>query len=606
MREHPMQLRDLKFALYEHLDIPRATGVDREQLDLVLEASAKFAKDVLAPINASGDKHGVKRHDDGHVTTAPGWKEAFDQYRQDGWSTMSAPGDLGGQDLPQSLVTACDELGIGACCAFHNYVGLTRACANMLIRRGSEEQKKTWASKLISGEWQGTMCLTEAGAGSDVGALLTKAKHIEGDRYKIEGTKVFITSGDHDMVPQVVHIVLARIEGDPAGTKGISCFIVPKFRLDAQGNPTIPNDVFCAGIEEKMGIHASVTTTMEYGAKGQCEGYLIGKPREGMAVMFEIMNEERVIVGLQGNALAASAYGLALRYAKERVQGSAIDRGVSAGTDKVAIIAHPDVRRMLLTVKAVTEANRALLLYCSRAIDLERKTDGAEKQKHASRVALLIPICKAYSSETGFQMCSTAMQVLGGYGYCKEFQIEQLVRDSRIACVYEGTNGIQAQDLLFRKVAKDGGASLKEWLAEVGGVCARAGKTPRLAAVAKALGGRIEEFGKVALEMGGRIAKGKMNDAALDATSFLMMMGNVAGAWLLLEQAEIADKALAGLGAPEDEAARIEWAKGSDEGAFYQGKIESARFFAHNVLTENAGRAAQILSGDRSALTVPL
>ena len=261
---------------------------------------------------------------------------------------------------------------------------------------------------------------------------------------------------------------------------------------------------------------------------------------------------------------------------------------------------------MLLTVKAVTEANRALLLYCSRAIDLERKTEGAERLKHTTRIALLIPICKAYRARRASRMCSTAMQVLGGYGYCREFGIEQLVRDSRIACVYEGTNGIQAQDLLFRKVAKDGGAALKEWLAEVGGVCARAGKTARLAPVARSLGARLEEFGKVALEMGGRIAKGKLADAALDATAFLMMMGNVAGAWLLLEQAEIADKALAGLGAPEAEDARAEWAKNNEEGAFYQGKIESARFFVHNVLVENAGRSAQILSGDRSALTAPL
>jgi alkylation response protein AidB-like acyl-CoA dehydrogenase len=604
MAEHPMQLRDIRFALYEHLKVPQDLGQDQESLDLILEAAAKFAKDVLAPIR--GDEHHVERTDDGRVKTAPGYKEAFDRFREEGWPTMSAPEADGGQNLPQTLVTAIDEVGIGACCAFHNYVGLTRACANMLIRRASPEQKKLWGAKLISGEWQGTMALTEAGAGSDVGALLTKAKPISGERYKIEGTKVFITSGEHDMVDNIVHIVLARIEGDPAGTKGISCFIVPKYRQDASGNFTVDNDCFCSGIEKKMGIHGSVTTTMEYGRNGKCEGYLIGKPREGMSVMFEIMNEERIVVGLQGNALATTAYGLALRYAKERFQGSRIDAGKTATEEKVAIIEHPDVRRMLLTCKAVTEANRGLFLYTSRELDRERRKEGAERAKHSTRAALLTPVCKAWGSETGFQMCSQAMQVFGGYGYIREFSVEQLVRDSRIACVYEGTNGIQAQDLLFRKVARDQGAALKEWLGEIAVVCTRTMKNARLAPVAKALMMRLEELGRCALELGGRIGKTKLADAALDATPFLMMVGNVAGAWILLEQAEIADAKLGELGAPADDDARVAWAKGREEGSFYVGKVESARFFAHQVLPENAMRSAQILSGDRSALRSPL
>jgi alkylation response protein AidB-like acyl-CoA dehydrogenase len=604
--EHPMQLRDIRFTLYEHLNVAAELGRDREQLDQILDAAAAFAKDVLAPINKSGDKKPVVRHDDGRVTTSPGYKAAFDRYRDEGWPSMGAPEADGGQDLPYSLVVAIDELGIGACCAFHNYVGLTRACANMLLRRASDAQKKTWAAKLLSGEWQGTMCLTEAGAGSDVGALRTKAKLIEGERYAIEGSKVFITSGEHDMVDQIVHIVLARIEGDPPGTKGISCFIVPKLRLDGSGNPTIPNDVFCAGIEEKMGIHGSVTTTMEYGKNGRCEGYLIGKAREGMSIMFEIMNEERIVVGLQGNALASTAYGLALRYAKERIQGSRIDAGKTATEQKVAIIEHPDVRRMLLQSKAQTEANRAIFLYTAREIDRERRSEGAEREKRTSRVALFTPICKAYGSETGFQICSTAMQVLGGYGYIREFGVEQLVRDSRIACVYEGTNGIQAQDLLFRKIARDQGASLKEWLGDVGATCGRAAKNEHLAPLAKALSLRLEELGKVALDLGGRVAKGKLADAALDATPFLGMVGNVAGAWLLLEQAEIAEKKLAELGAPSLDEARVEWAKSREEGAFYLGKVESARFFVHQILAENSMRAAQILSGDRSALRAVL
>lgn len=606
MPEHPMQLRDIRFALYEHLKVHEELGSDVESLDLLLDAAAKFSRDVLAPLNPLGDVKPPVRHPDGTVTVGPGYKEAFARYVEDGWPTMSAPPEDGGQGLSQSLVTAIDELMIGACCAFHNYTGLTRACANMLIRRASAEQKKTWASKLVSGEWQGTMALTEPQAGSDVGALTTKATPLGGERYSIQGTKHFITSAEHDMCDNVVHVVLARIAGDPPGTKGISIFIVPKNRLDEQGRPTIPNDVACISIEEKMGIHGSVTCSVAFGPNGKCEGYLIGNPRDGMPIMFDIMNEERIVVGLQGNALAGTAYGHALRYAKERIQGSAIDAGKTATEKKVAIVEHPDVRRMLLTCKATTEAVRAILLYAARELDRERRADGAEKAKHERRVALLTPICKAYGSETGFQMCSLAMQVLGGYGYIREYLVEQLLRDSRIACVYEGTNGIQAQDLLFRKVARDRGQALRELAADIAASVKRAEGHPRLAAAAQAVSARTAELAEVATELGRRIGEGRLAHAALDATPFLALMGNVAGAWLLLDQALVAAAKLEELGAPADDAALRAWGETRPEGAFYAGKVEAARFFAAQLLPENSWRAAQILSGDVSALRAPI
>ena len=608
MADSPLQMRDIRFVLYEHLAAQDHVGLDRDTLDQFVDAGFNFVSEFLAPINAKGDQVGCTRNEDGTVTTAPGYKRALDQWREDGWGGMPHPEDLGGQELPHVLVTTMDELIIGSCCAFHNYTGLTRACANMLVRRASPEQIQTWATKLISAEWQGTMCLTESNAGSDVGASTTRATPIEGERYQIQGEKVFITSGEHDMVDNIVHIVLARVEEDGPGVRGLSIFIVPKYRLDADGKPTIPNDVFCAGIEEKMGIHGSVTTTMKFGENGGCEGYLIGERKRGIQIMFDIMNEERIVVGQQGQALAATAYGLASRYAHERLQGSSIAKGKSITEEKVAIVEHPDVRRMLMTVKAQTEAARALLYKTALLLDLEASAEGDEQAKISKRVAFLTPICKAYGSEVGFQACSTAMQVFGGYGYCTEYGVEQLVRDSRIACVYEGTNGIQAIDLLFRKVAMDRGAELQALLGEMGafikGSTGKAGGA--LDGELAELGRRAAQVGQVAGALGAALGKEDYTGAALGATPFLTLVGNLVGAHLLLEQAVIAEAKLAELGAPADADQRAGWAAGDDERAFYVNKVETARFFVAQLLTENDWRAAQAGVSDRSAMRAVL
>ena len=608
MSIYPLQLRDLRFTLFEHLEATEHLGLDKDTLDAFIDAGATFVSEFLQPINQPGDLAGCTRHDDGSVTVAPGYKDAYAQWIEGEWGSVRAPESMGGQELPQALVTVLDELVIASCCAFHNFAGLTRACANMLSRRASDEQQQTWGRKLVSAEWQGTMCLTEAGAGSDVGASVTTAKPIEGDRYLIQGEKVFITSGDHDMVPQVVHMVLARVEGDKPGSKGLSIFIVPKLRLDADGNPTIPNDVFCSGIEEKMGIHGSVTTTMKFGENGGCEGYLIGERGQGISIMFEIMNEERIVVGQQGQALAASAYALALKYAKERIQGSSIAQGKRITHEKVAIIEHPDVRRMLMTCKAMSEAGRAMLLLTGLLIDRSEAAEGEEHVRLERRIGLLTPICKAWGSETGFQACTTAMQVFGGYGYCKEYRVEQLVRDARIACVYEGTNGIQAIDLLFRKVAGDRGEGLRELLGEIQAFVdqnqdAAGGRlADELAALGKHVGEIHEVFGALAKRFGG----GDMLGSALAATPFLTLVGNVVGGYLLLQQALVAEAVLAEQGAPADAAARSEWAQGNEEQSFYQAKVETARFYVNQLLPENSWRAAQCTSEDRSALHAAL
>jgi alkylation response protein AidB-like acyl-CoA dehydrogenase len=605
MADVPLQLRDLRFVLFEHLDACKRIGLDKDIAEQLLEAGAQYTGEFLAPINAKGDEVGCKRNADGSVTTAPGYREALDQWREGGWGGMGAPTEFGGQGMPQVLVTCIDELVIASCCAFHNYSGLTRACANMLLRRASQAQKETWARPLISAEWQGTMCLTEAGAGSDVGASRTQAWPIEGDRYRIQGEKVFITSGEHDMAANHVHIVLARVEGDGPGVKGLSIFIVPKFRLDAQGKPGQPNDVFCSGIEEKMGIHGSVTTTMKFGENGKCEAYLIGKRKEGISIMFEIMNEERIVVGQQGQALAATAYGLALKYSKERLQGSSISKGKSITEEKVAIIEHPDVRRMLMTCKAQQEAARALLLHTGLLIDEAEHASGDEKVKIQRRIAFLTPVCKAWGSELGFQACSTAMQVFGGYGYIKEYGVEQLVRDARIACVYEGTNGIQSIDLLFRKVAGDNGEGLKELLGEIVAMARQNASGPLKDEMAE-LERRAGEVGATALALGKTIGAKDMALAAHGASPFMMLVGNLVGAKYLLEQALLAEKKLGELGAPADDEGRTKFATENAEGAFYAAKVETARFYVSQLLPENSWRAAQATSRDRSALRVVL
>ncbi|MDF1660438.1 MAG: acyl-CoA dehydrogenase [Planctomycetota bacterium] len=604
MSDFPVQYRDLQFALFEHLKIQDFCGYDQDDIEAILEASRSFSEDFLAPANPILDREGVKRNEDGSVTTPDALKKAYAQFCEDGWSAMSAPEDFDGQELPVPVVAAIDEMLIGGCCAFSNYTGLSRACSNMLFKCGTEEQKQTWAVPMTTGEWQGTMCLTEAGAGSDVGASLTKATPIEGDKYKIAGTKVFITSGEHDMTENFVHIVLARIEGGPNGVKGLSIFIVPKYRFGDSGKADVYNDVFCSGIEEKMGIHGSVTTTLEFGREDKCEGYIIGEPGQGIRIMFEIMNEERIAVGQQGQALAAFAYGHALKYSQERLQGSSIRKGKTIGKEKVNILQHPDVRRMLMTCKAQTEALRALLLWTASLLHKSEDEELPKDERKAigKLAALLTPICKSHGSEVGFQVCSQAMQVYGGYGYCQEFPAEQYLRDSRIACVYEGTNGIQAIDLLFRKCLGDKGATLTALDEHLGAFSAKLEGHDTLGDLKVDFDKARAVVGKVFMHIAGTTGK-DLGLTALTATPFLALCGNLICAFLLLEQAHLADEKLKEMSVPKEKAEWEQFANDNVEGAFYLSKVETARFFVKQILPENRWRAAQIVDDDGGVLS---
>ncbi|HCU23934.1 MAG TPA: acyl-CoA dehydrogenase, partial [Deltaproteobacteria bacterium] len=434
---YKVNYRDVEFNLFDYLKIQelgraeKYAGYGRDEYSAILSEALKFALKEIDPLFKKSDQVGC-RLEKGQVTAPPGFKEAYAHFAANGFIGMDTPATYGGMGLPESLTMAATEFFAGACVAFSMYSGLSRGAAHLIEVFSGEELAKRFVPNMYSGRWGGTMCLTEPQAGSAVGDLATTAVQ-EASHYKIKGNKIFISSGDHDLTENIVHMVLARIEGDPAGTKGISLFIVPKFRIKPDGSRGEPNDVKTVNIEHKMGIKGSSTCTLSFGDNGNCIGYLLGEPRKGMAMMFQMMNEARIACGLQGAAVASTAYENALDYAKTRTQGG-----------KTLIIDYPDVRRMLTTMKAYTEGMRALLLYSAYLDDqAEVEKDPVLKEKYEGRLSLLTPVCKAYCSDLGFRVTELAIQVYGGYGYISEYPVEQYMRDVKISSIYEGTNGIQ-------------------------------------------------------------------------------------------------------------------------------------------------------------------
>lgn len=587
-------VEDISFVLFEHLDLTKSLAgssgnLSEDDVRMIIQLGSEFATEVVAPTNAVADRTGC-RWENGKVSVPAVFHSVWKTLREQGWIGLTAPVAYGGQGLPRLLGIAVDEMIVGANPAFQTYAALCRAAANLLVHHASESIKRVFVPRIVSGEWQGTMCLTESGAGSDVGASLTRAIPAGDGAYRIAGTKTFITAGEHDLTTNHVHLVLARLPGAPPGVKGLSLFLVPKIRVDAEGGMTSANDVYCSKIEEKMGIHGSATTVLHFGDRNQCLGFLIGEEHQGIRCMFDMMNEERIGVGLQGQALAAAMYAQAAQYARQRLQGSDISQGKSFTDEKVPIIQHPDVRRMLMTIRSVAEGGRALLYYTSLQLDLaESAGEDLVRSCCAGRAALLTPICKAWSSDSGLEACSQALQVYGGSGFIRDFPAEQYFRDVRIASIYEGTNGIQALDLLFRKaLGTDLLTSLYRDIAEwIGKNTGHA----QLAAEIGALNVACKELLETTSLLG-QCAKRNMRQAALNASPYLTLVGNVVVGWLLLQQAVIAASKLEGSAA----AARL----------FCASKIETARFFTHQMLTQNRWKAAQIASGDSSAFDITL
>ena len=579
--------RDMRFVINELgllpaiQKLPGCEDTNEELVDAVLEEAGKLAGGVLAPTNASGDAQGAVL-ENGVVRTAEGFSDAYRQFVNGGWNSLPFDPDYGGQGLPWLVGIATEEMWIAANNAWSLCPMLTMGAIDALTHHGTDAQKDTYLEKLISGEWTGTMNLTEPHAGSDVGALRTRAVP-EGDHYRIKGQKIFITWGEHDMADNIVHLVLARTPDAPPGSKGISLFIVPKFLVNEDGSLGQRNDLRCVSLEHKLGIKASPTCVMSYGDDEGAIGYLVGEENKGLACMFTMMNNARINVGLSGLAIAERAYQQAVDYARERTQG--------AGPDgkPMVIIHYPDVRRMLLTMKSQIEAMRALVYDTVTSLDQSRRAEDADARQAAqARVDLLTPVVKAWCTDLGVEIASIAIQVHGGVGYMEETGAVQHLRDSRIAPIYEGTNGIQAQDLVARKVLRDSGAAARTYIEEVRALCdtlcaadgdTAAALAPQLAAGCDALGETTDWL----------LAEGKADIARVlaGATPYLRLFATVAGG-AMMARATLAAQASLDTGA--------------DDPDFYTAKLASARFYAENSLPQAVGLVAPVRDGHRSVL----
>lgn len=596
--------RDIDFVLKEQigydklLQLPSFKDFSPEMFDMIIDQALKFAQQEIAPLNASSDKEGA--HFDGKTVTTPkGFKELYKKFAENGYISLDVPTTYGGQGVPVTISMPVSEFIMGASVAFSMYPGLTRGASHLIESFGSEELKNTYCAKMYNGQWGGTMCLTEPQAGSAVGDIKTTAVPQADGTYKIKGGKIFISSGDHDLTENNIHLVLARIQGDQEGTtKTISLFAVPKIRVKKDGSLGEANDVRVVNIEHKMGIKAQATCLLAFGDNDQCIGSLVGEPRTGMKQMFQLMNEARLFCGLQGQAVGAVAYEHALKYARDRVQGQG-----------KAIIQYPDVRRMLVWQKALAEGLRALLFHTALYIDYSKHHENLEERaKYQGFADLLTPMCKAYGSDMGFRITELAMQTFGGYGYIAEYPIEQYMRDVKISSLYEGTNGIQALDLLGRKLALNGGQTVQQFYSLIDEFITKNQNDSSLKAELGEFKKALDSVAKTAMGFMEMTGKGDFNYPMLVAVPFLQMFSTVVVGYYLLEQAVLAGGKLKTLlqEKVDDPSQQKAFIKDNEEAAFLDGKVKTARFFVHQILPVVRASAKSIDSGDRSALEIIL
>jgi alkylation response protein AidB-like acyl-CoA dehydrogenase len=593
-------LRDIRFLLFEQFGLGDLLGRApyaewaREDVDAILDGVYQWACDVIGPLNAGGDRVGCTL-ENGRVKTPPGFREAWKSLYEAGWRGLGVSPEHGGQGGPMAVALMASEMMSGANTAFNMYPGLAQGVGEVITAFGTPEQIAAYSKKIVTGVYAGTMCLTEAHAGSDVGAVMTKATPLGGGRYKIDGTKVFISGGDHDLSENIIHLVLARTPDAPAGTKGLSLFIVPRDRIDGSGS----NDVVTQSIEHKMGINGSATAVLRFGENGECIGELVGTDeRRGMAQMFKMMNLARIGVGIQGLAVAGAAYLAALEYAGERVQGPSIKAWKDAGAPKVPIIQHPNIRRLLLDMKSRVEGIRGLIV--KLAVHLDRASalrtsggDPAAIEYHDGQVDLLVPVVKAYASDQGFQVTVNAIQVFGGAGYIKDHPVEQHCRDSKIFSIYEGTNHIQALDLVGRKLGQRGGANLQAFLADVRRVAETARADSELAPVAERMLAAGDALTQGAMRFLGWFQSGKTDLIGLYANRFLEMLARTAVSSVLIEGAEVAARATSAL--PDSHPDR----------AYYAGKRHAALHYAHLELPGVVDGARIMGEEMRHSLDIP-
>ena len=574
--------RDVDFVLHEQLEVETLSQHDkfeefnRKTIDLIVSEARNLAVKEILPTQKIADEEGCTL-ENGKVTVPEAFYRIYKLFCEGEWLAMSEDPKWGGQGMPRTVALACADYFNGANYAFMMYPGLTHGAGKLVEAFGSDEQKELFLKNMFTGKWTGTMLLTEPGAGSDVGALETSAIKNEDGTYSITGNKIFISSGEHDLVENIIHPVLARIEGAPAGTKGISLFIVPKIWVNPDGSLGEFNDVVCTGIEEKMGIHGNATCSLTLGGKGKCRGLLLGEENKGMRAMFLMMNEARLLVGMQGFCCASASYMNAIDYARQRIQGKNLLQMMDKDAPAVPIIQHPDVRRMLLTMKAYVSAMRSLLYYVGICEDCKITVDDpALQDKYQGLIELLTPIAKGYVTDRAFEICNLGMQVYGGYGFIREYPQEQLVRDCRITQIYEGTNGIQAMDLLGRKLGMKKGKPIMDLLGEIQAIIGKAKGIETLKDAAARLETAVNKLGEVAMHMGASAMSPKVMAAFAQAYPFMEASGDVVMAWMLLWRAVVAAEKMAS-------------AKKKDQ-AFYEGQFKQLEFFVQSVLPVTLGK----------------
>ena len=604
INRYKADLRELAFLVFEQFKLGELLGKEpfegwgEEEVRTSIAECYRFAREVLGPLNVVGDIEGC-RLEDGKVVTPRGFKDAWKKLYEAGWKAIGVPPDLGGAGAPRTVQVLVEEMLSGSNCAFNMYPGLAYGAAEVIEHFGTPEQKALYCTNMFTGVWGGTMCLTEPHAGTDVGSAKTTATRNPDGSYVIRGTKIFISGGDHDLADNVIHLVLARVEGAPPGTKGLTLFIVPKLRVGADGSLGEANDVSVGALEHKMGINGSATCVLNFGDNGQCLGWPVGgeeKLNQGMPQMFKMMNSARIAVGVQGISVAARADLNALEYARERKQGSSITHWKDATAPRVPILEHADVRRMLLHMKAVTEGCRALAVKLAHHQDQVTAFSGKDEQKvayHQGQVDLLVPLVKAYGSDQGFRVCEMAIQTYGGAGYTRDYPVEQYCRDAKIFSIYEGTNHIQAMDLVGRKLGQGGGQNLQAFLGDVAKFVAAHGGDATLGAAVKELGAAQEAVAGTAMRLLMWFQSGQLALVPLAANRFCEMMSELTVAWLLLEGAVVAEQAKKGVDA------------GHPDAAFYEGKTHAALYFARNVLPGVAHKAQLLAAEDKSPLDIP-